>query len=470
MGQDYSRAWNSFGDELLEIHKALHVKSDSPMAVHRYDVVQSFLTEYVLHNIRERFKKFADFQGVNFTMIKGGSWLHDTKIREAGEFDFLLTMDYAECTVSLKDPAANTYSVMIKQQPAFRSPFGSLRNLPVNQDAVYIDFPVDKVVTALYEVIDNFWQVSSFWTSSQGHIYPNSFRVRTIQKVGAAVTFVMTWLDTHQRNHSVSIDLVPMFRSDSKKFGQIWTPPLHFEDRQSPCYKMKTSIQNTPLVLSWDPCTNGWMCNYLYTDTVIYDYLKHLLPDAITAFRILKALRDAKLPWKCKLNPETKEINGVIPWFPSIVLQNSFFYEVLENCLPEDWGKNQLLDRLMSMLRRLLALTNYKSKNWIMASSFLLLSHAEKTGNKLHPVSKNVKQLLDTLYERKRCYESGTVVAGEECECCCHGVGHVATNQSPHDVHDKRVECLLRWNPRCIVDFKEPAVNKMCTSSMCGHK
>lgn len=461
MGQECSRAWDSFGSELEDLDKAVHVPQNDPVAVHCYDIIESFHKEYLLPNINTRFKKDPDLEGVTVSIFSTGSWFHDTKIRNSNEFDFIVCMEFADCIASVKDPLTHSHSIMIKPKPAEGTVVGT---------ANYVDFPIDKINKILRDIIDNFWQISNMWSANHCNIFPNSFKVRAINKKGMALPVHLCWIDAHHHHHSVTVDLYPVYRDTSKKFKDLWTPPLHFEDKNSPCYQLKTQLQETPLTLSYDPATKGWHFNYHHTDSLCFEYLKVLLPTSPAALRMMKILRDAKLPWKCELDPDTKEVLGVRPWMTSFILLNTFMFEVLENCQPEFWTVDEIPERLMSILRRLGALTNYKSKHWAQASSFLLLPQAERTGHRYHSIGKNIQLLLDLMTERKACYESGHVTSGELCECCCHGVGHSVDNQPPHDVHDKKELCVLKWNPRCLVDFKQPTRNKMCTSSLCGHK
>lgn len=290
------------------------------------------------------------------------------------------------------------------------------------------------------------------WLSRLTDIYPESLSMKKMSK-SLASSFTLTWMDSVRNElHEVVVDLTPVYRNINKPMGEFWSPPTYFDDEETVLGKKKLAIAGKPLLVNYNPAKQGWTLNYHYADEIIFEHLRRNQPTALVAFRLLKALRDATLPWTCVSNPRTKEVEGVKQLVRSFVLQNMFFHELVQESDVNDWSKDRILYRIIGMLQKLNGLVQYREDSWESQANVYNPGQNTLLGKPL-PVTADVQRLIGLLNLRNQQYVKGSVSINKAC--------HTPNKTETAEETDEE-KCIKSWNHHYFLRFTKPTPTNQC--------
>ena len=187
-----------------------------------------------------------------------------------------------------------------------------------------------------------------------------------------AINIEFCWFCCLSHKHSISLDLAISVKT---------TTILQEYYRLENC-----SLKNTPFEQSID-CNENIYWNELVkdgrarVDTNVFDKqffetCDALSPNIKLCFRILKLLRDCFFPclWKKRKNLVLeREERYITQRFPSYLLKQVLFQEVIEFQCSEEWKNNCIHLRIASMLQKCLHSSSFKDllvTKWIKVSPF----------------------------------------------------------------------------------------------------
>ena len=272
----------------------------------------------------------------NFRVVPTRSFPVNCKIGDIDEFDFVLFW--------------GNFSEQYKLEE-FEIEGRSLKPLLLTYKPEIIDL-IKRVLTLCKEY-DKVSEIRLFWKNH-------------------AINIEFCWFCCLSHKHSISLDLAISVKT---------TTILQEYYRLENC-----SLKNTPFEQSID-CNENIYWNELVkdgrarVDTNVFDKqffetCDALSPNIKLCFRILKLLRDCFFPclWKKRKNLVLeREERYITQRFPSYLLKQVLFQEVIEFQCSEEWKNNCIHLRIASMLQKCLHSSSFKDllvTKWIKLSPF----------------------------------------------------------------------------------------------------
>ena len=313
------------------------IKLDHEISINQDDGEVKEFSEAIFNFLNSLFElvKFVH-KDFDFRVVPTGSFPVNSKIGDIDEFDFVLFW--------------GNFSEQYKLEE-FEIERRSLKPLLLTYKPEIIDL-IKRVLTLCKEY-DKVSEIRLFWKNH-------------------AINIEFCWFCCLSHKHSISLDLAISVKT---------TTILQEYYRLENC-----SLKNTPFEQSID-CNENIYWNELVkdgrarVDTNVFDKQFFEICDALSpniklCFRILKLLRDCFFPclWKKRKNLVLeREERYITQRFPSYLLKQVLFQEVIEFQCSEEWKNNCIHLRIASMLQKCLHSSSFKDllvTKWIKLSPF----------------------------------------------------------------------------------------------------
>ena len=316
-------------NEFIKLDHEISINQDDGEVKEFSEAIFNFLNSLI------ELVKFVH-KDLNFRVVPTGSFPVNWKIGDIDEFDFVLFW--------------GNFSEQYKLEE-FEIEGRSLKPLLLTYKPEIIDL-IKRVLTLCKEY-DKVSEIRLFWKNH-------------------AINIEFCWFCCLSHKHSISLDLAISVKT---------TTILQEYYRLENC-----SLKNTPFEQSID-CNENIYWNELVkdgrarVDTNVFDKqffetCDALSPNIKLCFRILKLLRDCFFPclWKKRKNLVLeREERYITQRFPSYLLKQVLFQEVIEFQCSEEWKNNCIHLRIASMLQKCLHSSSFKDllvTKWIKLSPF----------------------------------------------------------------------------------------------------
>ena len=171
----------------------------------------------------------------------------------------------------------------------------------------------------------------------------------------------LIWWCLHDHKHRVYIDLTPAIVLKDRKLSSIWHPPEFFKQGKLGELCKELGDMNPVFVMGEfvrlnSKSNTAWIHTFNTCDSAIHRYMSEISPHIKDIMRSLKYIRDSFFPkvWKPTPPIDTDLYQcdqGEL--VSSYILQQCVWYEVILHPESGDWGKDKLLERMISILTHL---------------------------------------------------------------------------------------------------------------------